>query len=100
VILLGMGALAVGVVLLLFVISPRAEERSLIYTCERCGAAFGSPPVHPLPERYQEEDCCLCEGCASQLEEDVRETVRSIVKRYLADRVPSTASPKRGPELP
>ena len=85
-ILLGLALLIAAVFVLLLVLSPKGEERPLVFTCQACGTAFSSPPLHPLPERYQEEDLCLCEACGARLEESVREAVRRTIREFTPPR--------------
>ena len=86
---LGLSALFLGVFLLLVMLSPKGEHRPRVFRCQRCGTDFASPPLHPLPERYQEEDLCLCEGCCEMLEERVRESIRQLQAHFLAEPVSS-----------
>ncbi len=81
----GIALFTLGIFLLLVLLSPKGDERPLLFTCQRCGAAFGTPPLHPLPERYQEEDVCLCEDCGADLEDRIREVVRQAKARFLAN---------------
>ena len=82
----GLALFTLGIFLLLVLLSPKGDERPLLFTCQRCGVAFGTPPLHPLPERYQEEDVCLCEACGAELEERIREVVRQTKAGFLAER--------------
>ncbi|MFQ5766968.1 MAG: hypothetical protein ACE5ID_03170, partial [Acidobacteriota bacterium] len=82
--LLGMAAFGLGIFLLLVLLSPKERERQLNYTCQRCLHSFASPPLHPLPERYQEQDLCLCDHCSSLLEDAVAASVRGTTTRFLA----------------
>ncbi|MFQ5718862.1 MAG: hypothetical protein ACE5IK_04865 [Acidobacteriota bacterium] len=88
VIVLGLGALFLAIFLLLALLSPKGENRPLVFTCQRCDRAFGTPPLHPLPERYQETDLCLCETCSEDLEERVKNGVRRIQADFLAEEPP------------
>jgi DNA-directed RNA polymerase subunit RPC12/RpoP len=82
-IVIGLTVFFLGVFLLLVVLSPKAGERPLLFTCQRCGARFSSPPIHPLPERYQEDDLSLCEDCGAELEETIRDAVRRELAGFL-----------------
>lgn len=86
---LGLAILFAGVFLLLVLLSPKGEDRPLVFRCQRCGSAFGNPPLHPLPERYQEEDLCLCEACSELLEENVKEEVQRALADFLGGTGPA-----------
>lgn len=83
--ILGLGALLLGIFLLLVMLSPKGEDRPCVFRCQRCKKDFSRPPLHPLPERYQEEDLCLCEECCEMLEERVRVGIRQVQARFLAE---------------
>jgi hypothetical protein len=83
IILAGLTFFTLGIFLLLVILSPKGDERPLLFTCQRCGVAFGTPPLHPLPERYQEEDVSLCGNCGADLEERIREVVREAKAEFL-----------------
>ena len=94
--LAGMLIFSVGTIVLLMLLSPKDADRPRLFTCQRCGTAFGSPPLHPLPKRYQEEDVCLCKACGGELEEQVREVVRETLVRWIspaAGDAPTTGAP-------
>jgi len=95
----GLTAFFLGVFLLLVLLSPRGENRPLAFHCQRCHAGFRSPPLHPLPERYQEEDLCLCEGCCEMLEERVRDGIRQTQARFLAEPGSAGGARDRSPEV-
>ncbi|MFQ5669124.1 MAG: hypothetical protein ACE5HD_01240 [Acidobacteriota bacterium] len=79
----GLAAFTLGVILLLVLISPKGEDRPCLFSCQRCARPFESPPLHPLPERYQEEEICLCPACGSRLEEQVVAAIRRVISDFL-----------------
>ena len=79
----GLAFFGLGIFVLLLVLSPRGDQRPLVFRCQRCGQDFGSPPIHPLPERYQEEDLCLCDACSAEAEERVRHEVRRVLADFI-----------------
>ena len=83
---LGLIVFTLGVFLLLVLLSPKGEDRPKMFYCQRCKKNFGTPPIHPLPERYQEDDLCLCMDCSGLLEEKIRDVVRQTQNDFLTIR--------------
>ena len=88
VIVVGMAVFFLGVLLLLALLSPKGEDRPRVFRCQRCGISFSSPPVQPLPERYREEDLCLCNACSERLEERALEALRRVQGEFLTPSPP------------